>query len=85
MSTNEMLQRGGAPQEMTKNEMMQKGGCCTCCADNAKDLHIAIVEFKIIENHIPAMTGLGRRPSLALIMGVITVGVPAAGFSSVYL
>ncbi len=57
----------------------------SCCADNGMDLQIVIVEFKIIENHIHAMTGLGRRLSLALLMGVITVGVPAAGFSSVYL
>ncbi len=57
----------------------------SCCADNEKDLHIVIVEFKIIENHIHAMTGLVQRLSLALLRGVITVGVPAAGFSSVYL
>ena len=57
----------------------------SCCADNGMDLQIVIVEFKIIENHIHAMTGLGQRLSLALLMGIITVGVPAAGFSSVYL
>ncbi len=54
------------------------------CADNGKDLQIVNVEFKIIENHICAMTGLGQRLSLALLTGAITVGVPAAVFSSVY-
>ncbi len=48
------------------------------CANNGMDLQIVIEEFKIIKNHIHAMTGLGQRLSLALPMGVITVGVPAA-------
>ncbi len=74
---------------MSTNEMLQRGGCNrrfqSYCAENGMDLRIVSVEFKIIEHHIHAMTGLGRRLSLALLMGIITVGVPADGFSIVNL